>query len=51
MLYVIKSKEGFWNNEEGWVLFIENATFFNSKEKERFKNSLPIGENVHWIKI
>lgn len=45
-MYIIKSIEGYWSNEEGWVEHEALAT--------KFKNTncnLPFGKNVKWMKI
>lgn len=45
-MYVIKSKDGYWSNEMGWVDDIALADKFNLEEREKF--NLPIGRNVRW---
>ena len=47
--YVIKSKDGYWNNELGWVEKSKDATHF--KEPEIKNLNLPIGREVRWLKV
>lgn len=42
-MFVIKSEDGYWNNEMGWVYSSEQATRFDTDEYD-----LPIGKDVHW---
>lgn len=51
MIYIIKDDYGYWNNEQGWVGEKGNATIFTKKERTEFHNSLPMGDNVVWLKV
>ena len=44
-MFIIKSEEGYWNNEMGWVYSSKQATMFDTDEYD-----LPIGKDVHWEK-
>ena len=45
-MFVIKSDDGYWNNEIGWVYDKESATVFKHDNYE-----LPIGSNVKWQQL
>jgi hypothetical protein len=48
-MFVIKSDDGYWSNEFGWVDTIECATQFSADERKVL--NLPIGHNVGWIEV
>jgi hypothetical protein len=45
--YVIRGDDGYWSNEDEWVTFA-SATHFSEEDTELL--SLPMGENVRWLK-
>lgn len=44
-LFIIKSDEGFWNDEDGWGIRV-SANEYNDTNRD-----LPLGNNVHFIEV
>ena len=51
MEYVIQSEfyKGFWNNDDGWIGDVTDATRFTQKEME--ESNLPIGASGKWLVV
>lgn len=45
-MWIIKSSEGYWNNDLGWVEHKEDATVF-----EHTNFNLPIARECHWVAL
>lgn len=46
-VFVIRSDDGWWNNDDGWVENKSDATVFDDEQHLTFNK--PIGQDVRWM--